>query len=354
MTGCDVTASKADVIVPVYGNPLAVERCLTSVLGSQDPAIGRIVVIDDASPDETTRALLDRYAAEDAIELLRLDRNGGYVRAVNYGMMQTARDVVLLNSDAEVHGNWLSRMLDCLHSAPDCATVTPLSNNATICSYPWMGAGSGLPEGCSLALMDDVCARNAMGRSAVIPTGVGFCMLIRRAALERVGLFDADTYGLGYGEENDFCQRAIADGWHHRACGDTYVYHSGGGSFGDRKDALATQAEARLAQRYPDYPRRVRDFILRDGLRDLRDTLDVARVCLGPKHAAVVMRERAAERDWILGWLAHLVRLEDERESSGAEKPGETEETANSRYARLRGWVGRLWKTTTGLNRAGR
>ena len=325
--GRDAAAAvaRADVVIPVYGNALAVERCLTSLVTCADPAIGRIIVIDDASPDAETRRLLDAWAAKGAIELHRLAHNGGYVKAVNLGMAATVGDVVLLNSDTEVHGDWLSRMLACLHADPQCATVTPLSNNATICSYPWMGAGSMLPEGCSLALLDTLCAQCAAQTGddgvertpgAVIPTGIGFCLLIRRAALEQLGLFDAETFGLGYGEENDFCQRARAHGWHHRACTATYVFHAGGGSFAERKDALAAAAEAILAERYPDYSRRVRDFVLYDGLRAVRDALDLARATMGPAHAQVVMRERAAERDWFMGWLAHLVRGEDAREAA--------------------------------------
>ena len=43
-------------------------------------------------------------------------------------------------------------------------------------------------------------------------TGVGFCLYIRRQLIESVGAFDP-VFGLGYGEENDFCMRATRAGF---------------------------------------------------------------------------------------------------------------------------------------------
>ena len=68
-----------------------------------------------------------------------------------------------------------------------------------------------------------------------IPTGVGFCMYITRSSLNAVGLFDADRFGRGYGEENDFCMRAAKSGYKHVLAHNTFVYHAGGVSFGEEK-----------------------------------------------------------------------------------------------------------------------
>ena len=67
-------------------------------------------------------------------------------------------------------------------------------------------------------------------------------MYIRRAALADVGLFDADAFGRGYGEENDFCLRASARGWRHLLACDTFVYHEGTVSFGAGAQPLRDRA----------------------------------------------------------------------------------------------------------------
>src|SRR5690606_6719271 len=109
------------------------------------------------------------------------------------------------------------------------ATVTPFSNNAEICSLPGFCQANPVPDD-----PEQVARAAASAGDPVypaIPTGVGFCMYIRRAAWTAVGAFDGDTFGRGYGEENDWCFRASALGWRHVLCDDAYVVHVGGMSF---------------------------------------------------------------------------------------------------------------------------
>jgi GT2 family glycosyltransferase len=130
--------------------------------------------------------------------------------------MQAAgeHDVVLLNSDTEVPAGWLSRLAAHAYSGPRIASVSPFSNNATICGYPSIAGGPpafGLP----VAALDNACRVANAGRRVLVPTTVGFCMYIKRAALKDVDLFDAAAFGHGYGAENDFCLRATSRGWQH-------------------------------------------------------------------------------------------------------------------------------------------
>src|SRR5439155_9965202 len=136
------------------------------------------------------------------------DRNLGFVQSVNRGMaLHPDRDVVLLNSDTEVANDWLDRLARAAYSDANVATATPFSNNATICSYPFEGWTGGVPGMLGLAGLDRLFASTNAGRLVDMPTAVGFCMCIRRACLDQVGLFDAARFGRGDGEENDFSLR---------------------------------------------------------------------------------------------------------------------------------------------------
>ena len=73
-------------------------------------------------------------------------------------------------------------------------------------------------------------------------------MYIRRAALADVGAFDAEAFGRGYGEENDFCLRAGARGWRHLLACDTFVYHEGSVSFGAGAPAAAQHGHGGAAR----------------------------------------------------------------------------------------------------------
>ena len=60
-------------------------------------------------------------------------------------------------------------------------------------------------------------------------------MYIRRECLDAAGLFRADVFAQGYGEENDFCLRARHLGWRHVAVPGVFVAHLGGRSFGSAR-----------------------------------------------------------------------------------------------------------------------
>src|SRR5437667_315906 len=102
-----------------------------------------------------------------------------------------------------------------------------------------------------------------------IPTGVGFCLYIRRALIDAIGAFDP-AFGQGYGEENDFCMRAADAGFRNVLCDDAFAVHSGGSSFGDARTELAQRNMALLLSRHPRYLDLVGEYIDADPLRPLR------------------------------------------------------------------------------------
>lgn len=268
-----------DIVIPIYRNLAVTRACLESVLASALPADTRVILIDDASPEPELSAWCLEQAQHPRVELLVNAHNAGFVVSVNRGMAACAgRDVILLNSDTRVANNWVQRLQSTAYAVERVATVTPFSNNASICSYPDLAGTNSLPDGMTLAEMDAIAAEANAGRWAEIPTAVGFCMYIRRACLDLVGAFDEQAFGRGYGEENEFCLRASAAGWSHRLAADVFVFHEGSVSFGDERHALMQSARTQLAERYPDYASRVQNFIQRDPLAPLRDAITLALV----------------------------------------------------------------------------
>lgn len=269
-----------DVIVPVYRGLADTRRCIESVLAHPQQTPWQLVVINDCSPEpEVTAWLRDKAAQEPRITLLENTENLGFVATVNRGMaLNPTRDVLLLNSDTEVANQWLDRLARAAHQHGRVGTVTPFSNNATLCSYPRFCEANELPPGYDTARLDALFARTRAGQVVDVPTGVGFCMYIRRDCLDEVGLFDVEHFGKGYGEENDFCQRALRSGWRNLHALDTFVLHTGGVSFGDSKNARERAAMETLRRLHPDYERSVHDFLAQDPARSARLAVDLARV----------------------------------------------------------------------------
>jgi GT2 family glycosyltransferase/glycosyltransferase involved in cell wall biosynthesis len=266
----------ADVVIPVYKGLEQTKRCLTSVLADDDRPEGRIIVIDDRSPEPALSAWLDELAAEERIVLVRNQRNMGFVASANRGIATAGiHDVALLNSDTEVPRGWLRRLAAQAYAAPQVASVSPFSNNATICSYP-RDAGGPIPFDLTLQTVDEVCQVTNAGRSLSVPTTVGYCMYIRRAAITELGSFDERHFGRGYGEENDFCRRAVQRGWQNRLACDLFVYHEGSVSFGPDAGELAEQGFALVNARYPDYAGVVARHVQADAVGPYRFAVTLA------------------------------------------------------------------------------
>ena len=128
-----------------------------------------------------------------------------------------------------------------------------------MCGFPTTTCAP-LPQGYSLKEVDDACQAANRLRTVELPTGVGFCMYIRRDCLDDVGLFDAEAFGRGYGEETDFCFRAAAAGWRHLLACDTFVYHAGEVSFGKNAPERATSWNT-LVTRYPHLPGLLAEYV---------------------------------------------------------------------------------------------
>jgi len=263
------TGLVVDVVIPVYRGYRQTVRCIESVLADPERPTGQVLVVDDCSPEPRLSAWLRRMAKRGEITLLRNARNLGFVRSVNRALEATAgHDVVLLNSDTEVPSGWLSRLAAAVYSRDDIATASPFSNNATICSYP-DAPGGPMPEGHDLAEIDAACRAANAGRVVQVPTTVGSCLYIRRAALDAVGLLDAATFRRGYGEEVDFCYRATGLGWRHVLACDVFVYHEGEVSFGQQSKA-AQQGHKALIARYPTHEADIARHVRKDSARSAR------------------------------------------------------------------------------------
>lgn len=272
------TARGTAIVIPVYRGEAETRACIDSVLATVSTETP-VVLVNDASPEPCMTRLLRGYAAEGAanghIILIENEANLGFPGAANRGIAAVPdHDIVVLNADTIVFPGWQERL--CTHAEADAriATVTPLSNAGSIASYP-----GGIETECDRATAlrrDRRASQVNAGESVDTPTGVGFCMFIRRACLTQVGAFDETLFARGYGEENDFCMRAAAHGWRHVIAADVYVLHRNGVSFGAARDGLRQRNAALLSARHPDYDTRVAAFEAEQPLAPLRRRLDMA------------------------------------------------------------------------------
>ncbi|HEX2834240.1 MAG TPA: glycosyltransferase [Thermoanaerobaculia bacterium] len=257
-----------DVIVPVHGAAAELRACLASVRQCTDLARHRVLVVLDGPQEE--------QELPSWVTVIRNERRLGFAGAVNRGIEASSRDVVLLNSDTIVTPRWIEQLIDAAYADGDVATVTPLSNDATLCSVPRPFETNLLPAGYDAASFAELIERVSTREYPRIPTAVGFCMYIRRAALEEVGFFDAVRFPRGYGEENDFCFRALARGWVHVQDDATFIQHAGHASFGESRFAAQREGRAALRRLHPRYDTTIAAFMKTDPTAAVRARIDAA------------------------------------------------------------------------------
>ncbi|CAP57438.1 glycosyltransferase [Gluconacetobacter diazotrophicus] len=278
------------VVIPVYADRVRITLLAECVRDSAGPDVP-VVVVDDATPVAALAADLDRLAAAGTIRLVRHARTLGFPASANDGMRAMAgHDVVLLNSDTLVAGGWLAELADVAYGAADIGTVTPLSNQASIFSWPGPDRA---PDAEFCPAFDLARVRHVMaaaraanrGVAVDVPTGHGFCLFIRHDCLDAFwrlqpgapdsGPLRADLFAQGYGEENDFCLRAAAGGWRHVAAPGAFVGHVGGASFGAARPDLLRRNLDIVNALHPGYDARVAAHVAADPLFAARRRLDL-------------------------------------------------------------------------------
>lgn len=257
---------KCDIIIPIYNAYDAVDECIKTVINNTNLKENGLILINDKSTDERIIPLLNKFKEENAdknIVVLVNESNLGFVGTVNKGMKYSDNDVLLLNSDTEVPRNWLENMKKCAYSGEKIATVTALSNNATLASVPKGLERNEIPQNISFEEYAQEVERCSYCDFPELPTAHGFCMYIKREVLNIFGYFDEESFGKGYGEENDFSFRCLDYGYRNLLCDNVIVYHKESQSFNEKREKLCQEHEKILEQRYPIYESKLKDWCQR-------------------------------------------------------------------------------------------
>lgn len=251
-----IYADVPEVVVPVFNGIGHVAQCLDALSRATTMPF-LLTVVDDGSDGEVVEAVAQHIAPSPWMRHIVHSRNHGYTVAINRAIKASRGDpVVILNSDTIVTPGWLERLVRCLAASPDTGIAGPLTNAGSWQSVPAVKEGDAwavneLAPGMEPDDMARLLASVSRAGYPEVPILNGFCLAIRRAVFDGVGLFDEITFPAGYGEENDLCLRAREAGWRLRVADDVYVYHHKSRSFGsERRAALSKRSNAALRARW--------------------------------------------------------------------------------------------------------
>lgn len=250
------------VALLVYNGEEFVGPCMDSLV-ALDPGEHEVdvLVLDDASPAPGWSERCRSAAESKGFGYYRTPRNLGIPRNMNLGMLRALDAgydaVILLNSDTVLPRNLVATLVGPLIEDRSISSTTAWSNNVSIYSLP-----NELPDrlGADAELVSWLSEQMELefdGQTIPVPSGVGFCMALPTAVIDRVGLMDP-LFGRGYSEEIDWCLRSHGDGFSSVLAPSCFVYHAGSGitraegMIGDG-DHIVHAHQSIIDQRYPRY-----------------------------------------------------------------------------------------------------
>jgi GT2 family glycosyltransferase len=201
--------------------------CLESIFAASTDCDFEVLVVDNASTDNTREYLQGLQAAHPNLKLLLNEENLGFARGNNQGVQAIEADFyVLLNSDTQVTGHWLDKLLAFAREHPEVGMLGPVSNSVGNEQYIY------LPLGAEDAVMEAGCRYAAGQEGSYFYTSMlgFFCVMIRKEVFQSVGFLD-EKFGLGYFEDDDFCRRARLQGYKLACLENIFIYHRGSACF---------------------------------------------------------------------------------------------------------------------------
>lgn len=216
------------IVIPVFNNLKYSDLCLRAV-AQFTPEPVEIVIVDNGSTDRTRDWTAALRKAFRNIRVITNSENRGFAPAVNQGIAALpGHDIVLLNNDVIVTPGWLARLRMVLREDALTGLVGPISNYA---AAPQRIHAEHYGENL------DQMLEYAVQRSAQFyGTGFesrrlsGFCFLIRRELVEKIGALD-ERFLPGFFEDDDYGVRARLAGFRLRVAGDVFVHHYGSRTF---------------------------------------------------------------------------------------------------------------------------
>ena len=230
---------KVTIVIPNYNGKHFMEPCLSS-LSEQTYKNFHILVVDNASSDGSIEYMEENYPD---IELIKLQKNFGFSKAVNIGIQHSRTPyVILLNNDTTVDTRYVEEMVKAIEKSPKIFSVSskmiqmyhPELIDSAGDLYTLLGWG--VCRGCGRPVSN-------YQKYDEIFTACAGAAIYRRSVFDDIGYFDENHFA--YLEDIDIGYRARIYGYYNMYCPTALVYHVGSGTSGSKYNSFKVKLAAR-------------------------------------------------------------------------------------------------------------
>lgn len=221
--------AKAAIVILSYNSLDMTKNCIASIRENCSRESYELIVIDNASGDGSAEWL----KTQQDIKLLCNAENQGFPKGCNQGieLAEPESDIFLLNNDTLMMPNalfWLRMGLYEETQVGACGSVSNSAGNHQKIQETYENVGGYL----KYALRNNIPQKYPYEERMYL---IGFAMLIRREAVDKVGLLD-EQFSPGNFEDTDYGVRLIQAGYRNRVCKNSFIFHWGGQSFGKKQE----------------------------------------------------------------------------------------------------------------------
>jgi len=251
---------KVSVVLLTYNNLEFTKACLHSLEVHSCYPDWELVIVDNASFDGTADYLKAYAAAHPRVRLILNEENLGFAAGNNCGLQAACGDyLIVLNNDTYVTRGWMLDLVRHFRRSPDLGLLGPVTNN--------IGNEAKIPiryadmTEMSSAAYAYTSAR--AGEELAVAVLAFFCAAMPCEVYEKVGDLD-ERFGLGFFEDDDYCQRVVQAGYRIAVAEDVFVHHHLSASFDQlepaRRQALFEANKALYEEKWGAWtPHRYRD-----------------------------------------------------------------------------------------------
>jgi GT2 family glycosyltransferase len=229
------------IIILTYNNLQLTKACLKSLEQYTDYENIEIIIVDNASSDDTPIYLKQNYENLKNYKVILNNENLGFSAGNNVGLKVATGDyLVLLNNDTLVTTGWMRTMVNHFRYNPKLGLLGPITNNigneAKVFTK-YKNPNDMFPE------VTHIIFKN-MGKLLPLKTAAFFCVMMSREVYEKVGLLD-ESFGLGFFEDDDYCRRVQQQGYDIFCAEDVFIHHHLSASF----DKLKSETRQELFEK---------------------------------------------------------------------------------------------------------
>ena len=241
---------KVSVVVLTYNNLEFTKACLHSLEAHSWYPDWELVIVDNASSDGTADHLRAYAAANPRVRLILNEENLGFAAGNNCGLRAASGDyLIVLNNDTYVTRGWMLDLVRHFRRSPDLGLLGPVTNN--------IGNEAKIEiqytDMVEMASAAYAYTSRRCGEKLAVAVAAFFCVAMPRMVYEKVGDLD-ERFGLGFFEDDDYCQRVMQAGYRIAVAEDVFVHHHLSASFDqlepERKRALFAANKALYEEKW--------------------------------------------------------------------------------------------------------